>query len=213
MSLFSPFPPHRLHSSRQIAPQEALSLLSSYLEATTVESYLQPNALLTEGGPVSATSGPNTGLVIHNLRRVEAGLRGQHLTADLLADEYDYKGQPDQQSFRNAMNQSALTALPNGNVASADVDIGLDGWQDKTEFEREQDITQGEVGDRLQGVTDLQGEDVKVPQVHVTRTHGEKEDRKRRKREKRRVEKVETEAKKKEIGLNRKQAGEARKLP
>ncbi|MCJ1395893.1 hypothetical protein MMC18_008779 [Xylographa bjoerkii] len=206
MALFYSFPPNRLQSSRRIAPSEALSLLSLYLEAATVEPYLQPNVLLTEGGPVSATSGPNTGLTLHNLKRVEAGLRGEHLSTELLVNKHDHDDMPCQQNEGDDIVQTARTALPSREVVGGgDNHMGTEGWQDKTEFERQQDITQGEVGDRLQGVTDMLGEDVEVPEVHVTRTNGGKEDRKRRKQEKRKAEKVEIEARKKEIGLKRKQ--------
>jgi len=106
------------------------------------------------------------------------------------------------------MAQNALTAAHTAIVAAGggggDVYIRVDDWQDKTDFEREQDITQGEVGDRLQGVTDL-GEDVEVPEVHVTQTNVGKEDRKRRKQERRRAEKAGIEARKKEVSINRKQ--------
>ena len=205
MALPDSFTSHQLHSSRQITPSEALSLLSSYLVAATEQPYLQPNALLSEGGPVSATSGPNTGLTLHNLQRVEAGLRGEHLSVELLADKHDYEGPPDNQTEGDAEARNTYTALPLREVAhSGDVNMGVEGWQDRTEFEREQDITQGEVGDRLHGVTDLRGEDVEVPLVLVTRINSGKEDRKRRKQERRKAEKAEVGARKKEIGFNRK---------
>ncbi|MCJ1292004.1 hypothetical protein MMC34_003554 [Xylographa carneopallida] len=204
MALLHSFPPHWLHSSCRIAPLEALSLLSSYLVAATEQPYLQPNALLTEGGPVSATSGPNTSLTLHNLQRVAAGLRGEHLSVELLVDKHDSEGLPDMRVKGHDLAYNMLTALPSREMAySGDLNMDAEGWQDKTEFEREQDITQGEVGDRLQGVTDLLGEDVEVPLVHVTRTDSGKEDRKRRKQERRKAEKAEIEAQKAEAGLNR----------
>ncbi|MCJ1386728.1 hypothetical protein MMC17_009854 [Xylographa soralifera] len=209
MALLNSFPPHRLHSSRQVAPSEALSLLSSYLVAATEQPYLQPNVLLTEGGPVSATSGPNTGLTLHHLQRVQAGLRGEHLSVEPLVDKHDYERLPDNQTEGDGSAQNKLTALPQGEAArSGNVNMGVEGWQDKTEFERQQDITQGEVGDRLQGVTNPLGEDVEVPQVHFTRFNSEKEDRKRRKQARRKAEKAEVEARKKEIGFHRKQDAE-----
>ncbi|MCJ1322846.1 hypothetical protein MMC15_008196 [Xylographa vitiligo] len=206
MALLHSFPPHRLRSSRQIASSEALSLLSSYLAAANEQPYLQPNALLTEGGPVSATSGPNTGLTFHNLQRVEAGLRGEHLSVELLADKDDYEGLFDNYIEEDGLARNTLTALPLREVApSDDANMGVEGWQDKTEFEREQDITQGDVGERLQGVTDLLGEDVEVPEVHVTPVNSEKEERKRRKQERRKAVKAEVEGRKKETGCNREQ--------
>ncbi|MCJ1288129.1 hypothetical protein MMC26_007484 [Xylographa opegraphella] len=205
MVLLDILPPHRIHLSRQIPPSKALSLLSKYLVAAIDQPYLQPNALLTAGGPVFATSSPHAGLTLHNLHRVAAGLRGEHLSAELLVDEHDYGGLPDNQIEGDDLARNRLTALHSREVVrSSDVFMGMEDWQDKTEFEREQDITQGEVGDRLQGVTDLLGEDVEVPRVHGTRTDNGKEDRKRRKRERRRAERAESEARKKGTGFNRK---------
>ncbi|MCJ1477929.1 hypothetical protein MMC13_006603 [Lambiella insularis] len=198
MALYNSFPPQRLLSSRQIAPSQALELLSAYLEAATTEAYLQPNALLTEGGPVSATSGPNVSLTLHNLKRVEAGLRGEHLSAEILFANSAHEILPDVQSNDVEGEIGADTpALSKKNGHQNDHNIGIDGWQDKLDFEREQDVTQGEVGDRLYAMTEIHEEDVEVPQVQATRSGGDNEARKRRKKERRQAEKVMA-AKKKE---------------
>ena len=186
MALYNSFPPHRLHSSRPVAPSEALSLLSSYLEIAETEPYLQPNALLTEGGPISASSGPNTGLILHNLKRVEAGLRGEHLSADpefaKLAD-----GDPADMGVDATADGLATTAMTtaNGDGIVDNADMGQEGWQDKAEFEHEQIITVGDVGERTEAIPVVPKEDVKVPKIQETMATGDKKYRKKQKKERR----------------------------
>lgn len=197
MALYNSFPPHRLHSSRPIAPSEALGLLSSYLELAESEPYLQPNALLTEGGPISATLGPNTGLILHNLKRVEAGLRGEHLSADLEVEKFGGDDQPDidVDTTGDAL-ATTYTIAANGDGAMNTAEMGQDGWQDKAEFEYEQGIIVAEVGEREPAVPVIPIEDVEVPKIHETKTTADKEDRKKRKREKRQQERREFQEKK-----------------
>ena len=198
MALYNSFPPHRLHSSHPVAPSEALSLLSSYLETAATEAYLQPNALLTEGGPVSATSGPNTGLIIHNLKRVEAGLRGEHLSTDLELDKLAGEDQADQDVVTTGGALAMMKVITaNGDGAVDEDDMGQEGWQDKAEFEHKQDVEVGEVGERAQAVPAIAKEHVTVPKIQETKTTADREDRKKRKKERRKQERREVEQKKK----------------
>ena len=88
MATYNCFPPHRHHTSQRIVPSKALSLLSDYLAAASTDASLHPNALLTEAGPITPASGTHEmGLVLHNLKRVEAGLKGERLAADLTMGE------------------------------------------------------------------------------------------------------------------------------
>ncbi|KAL9633191.1 MAG: hypothetical protein Q9164_004843, partial [Protoblastenia rupestris] len=66
------FPPTVQHTSTRILPSSAQTLLSTFLHNTTTDASLHPNALLTENGPITPSS---TGLVLHNLTRLEAGLK------------------------------------------------------------------------------------------------------------------------------------------
>jgi len=197
MVLYNSFPPHRLHSSRPVAPSEALSLLSAYLETAETEPYLQPNALLTEGGPISASSGPNIGLILHNLKRVEAGLRGEHLSAD---PEFDKTPDDDQANIDvdttgDALATTTMTTA-NGDGAVDNADMGQEGWQDKAEFEHEQGVLLGEVGERAEAIPVVPKEDVKVPKIQETMTTVDKKDRKKQKKERRLQERREIHQKK-----------------
>ena len=177
MATYNCHPPFRHHATRQIASSKALSLLSQYLAAAGSDASFHPNALLTEAGPVTPSPGTHQmGLVLHNVQRVEAGLKGEQLTTELAWDEHA-EGEPSgtelasQDLFRGA-NHSLAT--------------NHDGWQDKAEFDREQDIDQGEMGDR-DNLVGYQGDGVRIPNVWVegTKSATEKDARKRKKKERR----------------------------
>ena len=198
MTSYNVFPPHYLHTSKQVSSAQALELLSSYLEATAADASRHPNALLTESGPISATSGSNTGLVLHNLMRVEAGLRGEHLGADLSFAKFGGEGLPDlqigddSQITLGAGTKRAIDLEGQG----IDADMGEGGWQDRTEFEREQEVTGPELGERTHDTIVGMQDGGKVPSVERTKSSGDKEERKKRKKEKRQQEKRDQEAKK-----------------
>ena len=139
---------------------------------------------------MSTTSGSNTGLILHNLKRVEAGLRGEHLGADLSFSQSVGEGLPDPQ-ISVGDEASVAATMPivevdgqNPNVKTRDGD-----WQDRTEFEREQEVTQGEIGESSQLVSTETKEGGDVPIVRETPTAGDKEDRKKKKKERRAQEK------------------------
>lgn len=180
-------PPTRHHSTRPVSPTTALALLSTYIANAAEDPSLQPNALLTERGPISSSSGSSTGLTIHNLKRVEAGLKGEHLGADLNFAKFGGEGLPDLQmggreggEWDGEVNGS-LTVGDGGEV-DEERKAGQDGWQDMQAYEREQEITEGEVGARHSGVQDAGA----VPRVKESTSVHDKEDRKRKKTERRR---------------------------
>lgn len=141
MNAFNAHPPIHHHSSQCISPPQAQQLLASFLETTATDPSLHPNALLTEDGPVNRSS--SMGLVLHNLERVEAGLRGVHLAADLSFKGFGGEGLPD------LMNDVLMNSEVEGERSKAEPENNLmPDWQDKEEYEREQAIEQGEVGAR-----------------------------------------------------------------
>lgn len=178
------YPPYRLHSSTQVSPSRAHFLLSAYLEATATDASLHPNALLTENGPITPSSGSSTGLVLHTLKRVEAGLRGEHLAADLTFEKFGGNGLPElvPGNAGNAVVTADGSQMEhqNGEVEG--------GWQDKEEFEREQELVEGDIGDRDNAVEGgFEEEGGKVPMVKTipTKRLKEKEERKKAKKERR----------------------------
>ena len=190
MAYYNAYPPHRLHSSRAVPPSEALKLLSTYLESAATDASLHPNALLTENGPIS--QGTSAGLVLHNLKRVEAGLRGEHLGADLSLAEFGGDGLLDVQARANEATTSPKTSRGAG---GDEIDGG--DWQDKEDFEREQDVEQGEIGERSQRANTEQTEVPRVENTALGKDKKEREARKSRKRERRKQEQREKELKSK----------------
>ena len=190
MASYNAYPPHRLHSSHPIPPSEALDLLSKYIESAATDPSLHPNALLTENGPTS--QGTSAGLVLHNLKRVEAGLRGEHLGADLSFAEFGGDGQTDLKAQFNGD-----TLGPKASRATETLEVDGGDWQDKEDFDREQDIEEGDIGERSQAA---RTEDTEVPRVNITMSSANKdtkEARKLRKKERRRKERREKETRKK----------------
>jgi hypothetical protein len=72
------YPPIVSQPPRPISPSEALSQIQNYLTLSLTNPSLHPSAQLTERGPIADLSSSSAGgLVLHNLRRIEAGLRGE----------------------------------------------------------------------------------------------------------------------------------------
>ncbi|KAI4180811.1 MAG: hypothetical protein L6R41_007002 [Letrouitia leprolyta] len=183
MSTFSSYPPIRHHSSQLISPSHAQQLLADFLKKTVTHPSLDPNALLTEDGPISRST--STGLVLHNLRRVEAGLRGEHIAADLSFKNFGGEGLP----------KSVEDPIANGEGECVEIreEAGMNqeaDWQDKDEYERQQTIEHGDVGLRSNVVKDPEvGQKTAKSEGEVPAVKGlsraEKAERKRRKKEKR----------------------------
>lgn len=211
---FSAYPPLRKHASTHIRPSRALSLLSAYLAASTQDASLHPNAILAESGPkagaLSSSTGGHSagvvgrgGLVLHNLRRVEAGLRGEYLGAEGGFTLQGVKeGEEDEESGVRDVGAREGNAAA---VAAGGLGGGLEGedeWQDREEFEREQVVVGGgALGEKTIEVEtrDREVDEVEVPRVKET-SRGGKEERKRRKKEKRKKEQREAEMKRQRRG-------------
>jgi hypothetical protein len=172
--MITAFPPLRARASVPVPASTALAKLQTYLEAVTAptgpQAHLLPNATLQGGGPAAQGGGAAANLVIHNLKRVEAGLRGEWLAPSLELDGAGAKGED----------------------ADADVEPRLDkeaeaeGWVDLDTYRREQSIEEGEVGPADTAIRQ-EGElgvsmsvDVAVPDGKVLKTM-DKEARKREK--------------------------------
>lgn len=132
--------PHRLVSSQSITLEKAASILEKYLTNSEVHSHLHPDALITPSGTTFGAQGGSTGgVILHNLRRVAAGLKGDYLEPEP-TPEPEGEGQ-------NAL-VGADNSLDQPNRAKTDGTAAED-WQDMSEFEREEGaIEVGEVGDR-----------------------------------------------------------------
>jgi hypothetical protein len=146
----SAFPPHRAIPSVPISQDIALKFLSSYLEATKTSPHLLPNARLESSGPTAGSSASS--VTIHNLKRVEAGLRGEWLAPTLDLEEGKVtvaEGMDDGTNKGQYVNEEAEG----------------EGWMDLDEYQREQSIEGGEIGERLPGVAELGDSDFDGPEV------------------------------------------------
>ena len=190
------FPPHRIHSSIRITPTDAAALLYAYLENATTDLSLHPNAILSENGPITPYTGSDTGLVLHNLRRLEAGLRGEHIELDL-----DFSGNATSQQDVPMVNgidhhqNGANTDLTNG-VGQEEEEAEESGWQSIAEFEQEQSDVEGDLGDRGDHVVNGNIEGGEVQPRTVVRGDLDKEARKKAKKERHKKLKREMEEKK-----------------
>jgi len=146
----SAFPPHRTTPSIPIPQEIALKFLSSYLEATKTFPYLLPNARLEASGPTAGSSAYS--VTIHNLQRVEAGLRGEWLAPTLDLAEGNV-----------TVVEGMDDGTNKGQIANEEGEG--EGWMDLDEYQREQSIEGGEIGGRVQGVADGGDSDFEGPGV------------------------------------------------
>ncbi|KAJ5232352.1 hypothetical protein N7468_005308 [Penicillium chermesinum] len=79
----SALPPTTVLSTQTISQSAAHEFLAAYLDRATNDPSLQPNATISETGPVSRTTAAAPNLTLHNLKRVQAGLAGEFLGRDL----------------------------------------------------------------------------------------------------------------------------------
>lgn len=145
-------PPYRYISSTPISTADASNLLNTYLTNSESHPHLHPDALITPGGvTLSAHGGPLGGVVLHNLRRVAAGLRGEYLEPEKTPEpeeqeEQNGDGKWKKGKRRNIETAEAQAVDANGGQTAYAAD---EGWQNLSEYEREQgQVEVGEVGDR-----------------------------------------------------------------
>lgn len=125
--------------------------------------------------------------MLHNLRRVEAGLRGENLGEDVTFRKYGGDGLPGLMPDGVAEDVGGYTApIEHG-------DVEMQGkWQDKAEFERQQEVVQGDIGKRDNAVDGgFEEEGGVVPRVITTWGSEDKEAKKKAKKE--RLKKLRTE--------------------
>lgn len=181
---FSP-PPIRHNFTTQVSQSRALDLISAYLEATKTSTEiaythgphtlsdsgfaskhptqsatpsgaaLHPDAVLTEAGPV-APAGGAAGLVLRNLERVRAGLKGEIWAAE--PDEAGMGGAREEEKY--PMGGSETERVKEGEEGES----VEDGWQAKEDFEREQEQ---EVSIREEDITGKEVPRVTAPPVRM----------------------------------------------
>lgn len=88
----TPLPPTTLHSTTPLPQAAAHDFIAAYIDRANTDPALQPNASISEHGPVSRTTASAPNLILHNLKRVQAGLAGETLGRDLTIVRMDMEG-------------------------------------------------------------------------------------------------------------------------
>ncbi|OJJ53209.1 hypothetical protein ASPSYDRAFT_62370 [Aspergillus sydowii CBS 593.65] len=162
----TPLPPTTVLSSKPISQSIAHDFLAAYLDRATTDPALQPNAGISEHGPVSRTTAAAPNIILHNLKRVQAGLTGEVLGRDL-----------------------AIAEMKEGAQAQAQTQDGNDegSWEDKKQFEREQEIEGN--GVNVGGEEAMDVDDTEAAVEGNAAGTLDKEERKKLKKERRKAEK------------------------
>lgn len=145
MSLEAPAPSRHI-ASAPTSLSCASRMLETYLKHSERHPHLHPDALITPTAVTfSSHGGPAGGVVMHNLRRVAAGLRGEYLEPEgTPAPEH---GETDNPEGFGAGGRPAKSF--SGEAEAAETWSVQDDWQDKAEYEHEQGAVEiGEIGDR-----------------------------------------------------------------
>ncbi|KAL3428308.1 hypothetical protein PVAG01_01817 [Phlyctema vagabunda] len=158
------FPPQRSQDSVPIPVETALTYLQTYINATKTSPYLLPNARLELSGP---SAGPaESSVTMHNLQRVEAGLRGEWLAPVLDLGE--------------AVPVATGVAETMGEQVDADK-METEGWQDLDEYQRQQEDIEGEIVPKATGA-DIGVENAEAAEAPKVKNSKDKEARKAEKK-------------------------------
>jgi hypothetical protein len=130
-------------------------MLETYITNSESHPHLHPDALVTPTGVAfSSNGGPMGSVVMHNLRRVAAGLRGEYLEPEKT---------PEPEEDENVDGFGAGKKF--NKERKGFTTLREEDWQDKAVYEQEQGgIEVGEIGDRMNFVQEG-GEE---PEVQVS---------------------------------------------
>ncbi|PVH97799.1 hypothetical protein DM02DRAFT_67780 [Periconia macrospinosa] len=172
-------PPYVAISSKAISQAEASQILEKYILNSESHPHLHPDALITPTGVTfSSHGGPTGGVVMHNLRRVAAGLRGEYL-------EPEATPEPEEQNEEGRSRKKGRKDADTANETGED-------WQTMSEWEREEGLIEvGEVGER----THVVQEGGEAPEVGV---EGEEDAAKKQTSDGKKVDKEERKKQKKQ---------------
>ncbi|KAH7077162.1 hypothetical protein FB567DRAFT_451381 [Paraphoma chrysanthemicola] len=144
-------PPARHISSNPISVSAASSMLETYLSNSQAHPHLHPDAHITPTGVTFSSHGGAMGsVVMHNLRRVAAGLRGEYLEPEKTPEPED-----DAEDERAGRKKGGRKRK----------EVPVEDWQDKEVYDLEEGTHEiGEAGPRTNVVQDG-GEE---PEVEIT---------------------------------------------
>lgn len=130
-------------------PTAAQTQLAAFLSQTRSKAHLHPDALLSSTGiQFSANSGPTGGLALHHLQRIEAGLRGENLVQETQEELEAVFGEEMRAAGTLRGDDRRVDATIERVSKRSKSQERVREWEDGAEFAQQQDITEGEVGDR-----------------------------------------------------------------
>jgi hypothetical protein len=155
-------------------------MLQTYITNSEAHPHLHPDALITPTGVTfSSHGGPTGGVVMHNLRRIAAGLRGEYLEPEATPEPEEEEGADGEKEWKGKKGKGRKTKFTDPEAGEVEVE-----WQDKEAYEREQgEIEIGELGDRS-NVVQEGGEEPEVEVTGEKRKGGDKLDKEARKKAK-----------------------------
>ena len=129
-------------------------MLETYLTNSESHAHLHPDSTITpEGISFSSKGGPEGNVVMHNLRRIAAGMRGEYMAPEKTPEPEEEEAAEGSKFANKGKKRNNFTSALN------------DEWQDKAEFERQEGMIEvGELGERSNFVQEG-GEE---PEVQVT---------------------------------------------
>jgi hypothetical protein len=153
------YPPMQHPTSPEtLDPTAAQSQLAAFLSQTRSKAHLHPDALLSSTGiQFSANSGPTGGLALHHLQRIEAGLRGENLVQETQDELEAVFGEEMRAAGTLRGDDRRVDAKIERVSKRSKSQERVREWEDGTEFAQHQDITEGEVGDRVDAHVVQQG--------------------------------------------------------
>jgi hypothetical protein len=146
MTSTTPYPPCHSHPSTRISPKDALSSLTAFIAASETTPWLHPDARITPDEiKYSTNGGPQGGIAMHHLRRIEKGLNGEILAPEP-DDMFDLPTGDDANLDHLAAGyQTTLEGAQQRHALQA---AAAEGWQDAETYALNQQPMRGEVGDR-----------------------------------------------------------------
>jgi len=160
-------PPTRLHESSDIKPASASDFVRQYLKESETRAHLHPNAMFTpQGLQFPSHGGSQGGLTLHNLRRIEAGLRGEHLAPEPKVDELLQTEEVEDGSQGSVVKNKKKNKKANGTTEGRNSAEKVDDWLDQEVYMQMGDgVEVGEIGTRTNVVKDGGS----IPEIQTTK--------------------------------------------
>jgi hypothetical protein len=134
--------PRRHISSAPVSLDAASAIVSTYLQNSETHAHLHPDANITpEGITFNAQGGAMGNPLMHHLRRVAAGLRGEYLEPDKTLDE-------EENGVQDGAPAGVVLGSKKPGKGRKEYAAVEEDWQDMASYQAEQGIEIDELGPR-----------------------------------------------------------------